>query len=946
MKTKNRFDIFKLKGKLGNIRDWMNDKHFPPTVLFLLMGIISTIWFLIRVIPKPSRAGYPCIQVAAPFMSGFVIYLLSLGGLTIGLRKARQNILNARYIAAGSFMLVALVGLVISLTPNSLNSFAGGLNVTGPDDGPNQPMGKGMGVNPGRVIWVWDPKATNADCINAFDLYKPENTSQSVVNRMVVDGVKKLSGKTNLHESWDALFRNFNLQKGKTDKPYTPGEKIFIKINQGTANVKLSEKERNSGFFIPKKLTESQDAKKGYAGTCETYPDVVLEILRELVHVVGVEQKNISIGDPISHIFGHNYEAWATEFPEVVYVDKSSSDFGRTLISPTSKDLVFYSDKTQSDKLYNIIENADYMINVANLKPHGRAGVSLTAKNHFGSHSRNSAFHLHYSLISPVSLGIPSNNGYKKYRVLVDLMGSRYLGKNTLLYVVDGLYGGGSNETKVPVRYFMAPFNNDWCNSIFLSQDQVALESVCYDFLRTEWNGTYSHSAANNAYESIPNVNGVDDYLHQAADPVNWPDDIVYDPDNSGTPLASLGVHEHWNNSSKKQYSRNLGLSKGIELLSIPDTLIGRKSAVWSSIQNVYKKEELKENTVNKSKSAEVKSKSYSLDKSNIKGFSKPSVVDRSFNGAFQAKNFYSMTIDDDNTKWFLTDVGIVSFNGEIWNLHNLNRKIPTQKMNHFVYDFSTFGKELWIASSLGATVASLPVDAGSGATTYSSKNAAILSNNVLSIAVGKGSLHWFGTDKGISAFQNKKWLSKDYEEKYPEFMFGDFPIKAMATSPDGDSLYVATEGAGVTRVFRNVVDAISGASKYVQWGTIEIPSDKVYSICVTADGTQWFGTDKGVARHVGYKTLENWTVFNAANGLVNNFVQAVAVDHKGNVWFGTKGGVTVYDNSSMRSFTEKDGLTSNNILCISVDKAGVVWMGTDSGITSFADHKFTRYKK
>ena len=77
----NKFNIFKFKGKLMKISDWMKDHHFPPALLFFLMGIISTVWFLIRVIPKPSRAGYPCMKVAAPFMSGFIMYLLTWEGL-------------------------------------------------------------------------------------------------------------------------------------------------------------------------------------------------------------------------------------------------------------------------------------------------------------------------------------------------------------------------------------------------------------------------------------------------------------------------------------------------------------------------------------------------------------------------------------------------------------------------------------------------------------------------------------------------------------------------------------------------------------------------------------------------------------------------------------------------------------------------------------------------
>jgi hypothetical protein len=550
-------DIRKLRGK----------------IIFIALGIISTIWFLFRVIPKPSRATYPCMRAAAPFMSGFIIYLMAVWGAVMVSRNARLKWLNVRYIS--SFMLVFSVIAIMAITPSE-NTFTSDETIvkTGTEDGPNQPFGSGVGINPGRVVWAWNPEATNENAVNAFYLHTPENTNQEVVSGMFAEGIKQLTGKKNLKKAWDELFRDFNKRKNGGDKGYLKGEKIFIKINQGTANGKLRPDDIKNGFYIPQRMTDSERAKQGLEGTCETYPNIVLELLRELVNEAGVAQKDISLGDPISHIFGHNYDIWHAEFPDVVYVDKTSENSGRTLIKPTEKDLIFYSDKTKSDKLYDIIESADYMINVANLKPHGRAGISLTAKNHFGSHGRQSAFHLHYSLISPVSLGKPTNNGYGKYRVFVDIMGSKYLGKNTMLYIVDGLFGGGSNETRVPVRYFMPPFNNDWSNSIFLSQDQVALESVCFDFLRTEWNGTYSHNPANNGYESLPDVYGVDDYLHQAADRQKWPEGIVYDPDNNGNPLSSLGVHEHWNDPVSKQYSGNLGKQGGIELISIPENLV------------------------------------------------------------------------------------------------------------------------------------------------------------------------------------------------------------------------------------------------------------------------------------------------------------------------------------------------------------------------------------
>ena len=42
-----------------------------------------------------------------------------------------------------------------------------------------------MGVNPGRVVWVWNPEATNENCLNTFEsrdwYFKPENTNKDVV---------------------------------------------------------------------------------------------------------------------------------------------------------------------------------------------------------------------------------------------------------------------------------------------------------------------------------------------------------------------------------------------------------------------------------------------------------------------------------------------------------------------------------------------------------------------------------------------------------------------------------------------------------------------------------------------------------------------------------------------------------------------------------------------
>jgi len=62
-------------------------------------------------------------------------------------------------------------------------------------------------------------------------------------------------------------------------------------------------------------------------------------------------------------------------------------------------------------------------------------------------------------------------------------------------------------------------------------------------------------------------VKNADNYLHESALADHAPSGVRYAPD--GELLKSLGVHEHWNNDSDRQYSRNLGGKEGIELVKL-----------------------------------------------------------------------------------------------------------------------------------------------------------------------------------------------------------------------------------------------------------------------------------------------------------------------------------------------------------------------------------------
>jgi hypothetical protein len=471
------------------------------------------------------------MKASAPFMSAFVLYLVGLAS-TIYLFKEKKGKLLLLKSALG---LVFVVSLLISFrsSPNETQ-----MNLV--DEtyfAANEPIGIGKGTFPGRVVWVRNPDATNENLSNIEGdyWYMDKNGNQNVVESMLMSGIRRVGGKKNIVEAWDEIFKYYNREHGKGNVGYTPGERFAIKIN----------------------LTNSCCFPEG-GPRMDASPQMVLAILKQLIKVVRVPQTDIWIGDNYRLFRNEYWNKCHTLFPGVHYVDGTGND-GREQTLPSTEQLLQFSDGNASSSIPQHYLDAAYLINMPCLKSHDSGGVTLAAKNHQGSvlkeggsPASQSAQYLHYSLPS-------ENRATGQYRHLVDYMGHEQLGGKTLLYIVDGLWAGRSWEGFLE-KWSMAPFNNDYPSSLFLSQDAVAIESVCFDFLLNEY-------ASKPTDQKYPYMTGVDDYMKQAADPKQWPAGITYDPEADGTPITSLGVYEHWNNATDMQYSRNLSTGNGIELV-------------------------------------------------------------------------------------------------------------------------------------------------------------------------------------------------------------------------------------------------------------------------------------------------------------------------------------------------------------------------------------------
>ncbi|MGC9343263.1 MAG: hypothetical protein ACP5E3_11220, partial [Bacteroidales bacterium] len=228
----------KFENSFSGIRRRLQKVRIPGRIIFIIMGILSTVWFLARVIPKPQRAGYPCMKAAFPFMASFVVWILSVTGSIAAMKKAKRNLKAQRYLVGISFVLAAIAFSSIAVFNYSRKAEAADNYVDNSAFEANAPMGEGKGIHSGRVVWVHDPDATNENGGDGQNnpFYLEANNDQSVIQDMLDNAILKLSGEKTVADGWDGIFEYFNESKHGVKQGYQAGQTIFIKINEGTSS--------------------------------------------------------------------------------------------------------------------------------------------------------------------------------------------------------------------------------------------------------------------------------------------------------------------------------------------------------------------------------------------------------------------------------------------------------------------------------------------------------------------------------------------------------------------------------------------------------------------------------------------------------------------------------------------------------------------------------------
>lgn len=117
------------------------------------------------------------------------------------------------------------------------------------------------------------------------------------------------------------------------------------------------------------------------------------------------------------------------------------------------------------------------------------------------------------------------------------------------------------------------------------------------------------------------------------------------------------------------------------------------------------------------------------------------------------------------------------------------------------------------------------------------------------------------------------------------------------------------------------------------------LPEDFILSMCIDKRGNLWAGTYAGVSllKQGTDEFVQYSKKLNEENSIINNYVYSI-LEFEGKMFFGTAGGLSVFDGTSFYNFTSQDGLPDQVVNSLA-EYNGKIIVGTNFNISLFDPH-------
>ncbi|MFO8066936.1 MAG: two-component regulator propeller domain-containing protein [Bacteroidales bacterium] len=203
----------------------------------------------------------------------------------------------------------------------------------------------------------------------------------------------------------------------------------------------------------------------------------------------------------------------------------------------------------------------------------------------------------------------------------------------------------------------------------------------------------------------------------------------------------------------------------------------------------------------------------------------------------------------------------------------------------------------------------------------------------------------WFGTyGGGVSRYDGSTFFT--YNNSHG---LSHNTIWSISEDKLGN-IWFGTDGGGA-----NFYDGYSFSSITESDGLLH---NTVWHITPDSNGDLWIATYGGINKlSLDYSSsaelkedIKNLKIesYTTKQGLANNDVRHIHEDAKGNLWFGTFNGLSIYDGKYFTNYLKEDGLINDAIMCLFEDSNENIWIGTDGGISKVSNYNdkiiFTNY--
>jgi ligand-binding sensor domain-containing protein len=223
--------------------------------------------------------------------------------------------------------------------------------------------------------------------------------------------------------------------------------------------------------------------------------------------------------------------------------------------------------------------------------------------------------------------------------------------------------------------------------------------------------------------------------------------------------------------------------------------------------------------------------------------------------------------VDSQDRKWFLTDDGIIKYNGKTWEMVFERKNFTHGDIETCIIGpddalwFGSIGNGLWKWD--GITWTNFTIADG------------LPTNTMTPRLFGPDGTLWCATGEGIAWFDGRSWMNS-----LIDLQWGDFTVGIDGT------VWAATY-SGLLR--------FDGAGwKNLGWSP-DTDRNWTMSLAVDARNVVWLATWDGIFRYDGQK----WKHYTTADGLPYNAVNFIVVDRLNRKWFSTQRGICMLDDSA-----------------------------------------------